>query len=197
MMRGSPLTAEGRLRKLGRFCKMHQTTPAQDRRSGYKGSEGCSGHAGRSHNRDGGQQLLSGYIEDHINTVKSWFRYFDVEIKRRVKVASNGFSLRYRTSVFLTCVTCRRFYDKADLRESVMISLMAKSGLRPGVIGNYNGTDGLQMRDLPDIIVCCGTAKCIRTPNRIVVRPQVVKGWTPILHVFHAICNNTDCGVFE
>ena len=29
MMRGSPLTAEGRLRKLGRFCKMHQTTPTK------------------------------------------------------------------------------------------------------------------------------------------------------------------------
>ena len=116
-----------------------------------------------------------GYIEDHINTVKSWFRHFDVEVKRRIRVASNNFSPTLQSECVPDVRDMSAIYGKAGLRESVMISLMAKSGLRPGVIGNYNGTDGLQIRDLPDITICRETAKCVRTPNRIVVRRELSK----------------------
>ena len=44
-------------------------------------------------------------------------------------------------------------FNRSSLRESAIISLIAKSGLRPQVIGNYNGTDGLKIGDLPDLII--------------------------------------------
>lgn len=62
---------------------------------------------------------------------------------------------------------------RASLRDSVIISLMAKSGLRPETIGNHDGTDGLQMKDLPDVVIHEGVARCIRTPIRIVVRREL------------------------
>jgi hypothetical protein len=66
-------------------------------------------------------------------------------------------------------------YSRAGLRESAVISLMAKSGLRPQVMGNHDGTDGLRMRDLPDLVIHEGKAKCVRTPARIIVRKELSK----------------------
>ena len=76
---------------------------------------------------------------------------------------------------FPAVMKCQIFMIKRGLRESVIISLMAKSGLRPGVIGNHMGTDGLQIRDLPDIAIHNKIAECIRTPNRIIVRRELSK----------------------
>ncbi|MDI1495880.1 MAG: hypothetical protein K8823_1188 [Cenarchaeum symbiont of Oopsacas minuta] len=70
-------------------------------------------------------------------------------------------------------------YSRTRLRESTMISLMAKSGLRPKVLGNHNGTDGLRMHDLLDIVIHQGEAKCIRVQNRITVRREISKTRKP------------------
>jgi hypothetical protein len=53
--------------------------------------------------------------------------------------------------------------------------LIAKAGLRPEVLGNYNGTDGLTMKDLPDIVIQQGVARCLRSPPRIIVRKTLSK----------------------
>ena len=37
-------------------------------------------------------------------------------------------------------------FNKASQRDAVIISLMAKSGLRPEVLGNDNGTEGLKIK---------------------------------------------------
>lgn len=175
MVRGSPLTAEGRLRKLGRFCEMQHTTPAHladlavsDLRTA---TDLLEDHITmmESHN------YSPGYIEDHINTVKSWFRHFDVMVRRKVRVASLGFSPTLQNERVPDASEMFDIYRKTDLRESVMISLMAKSGLRPGVIGNYRGTDGLQIRDLSDITICHGQVKCNQLPNKIIVRRELSK----------------------
>ena len=56
-----------------------------------------------------------------------------------------------------------------------MILLMSKSGIRPEVMGNHDSTDGLRMRDLPDIVIHQGIAKCIRMPNQMMVRHTLSK----------------------
>ncbi len=175
LMRGSPLTAEGRLRKLGRFCEMHKMTPSQladlavnDLRTA---TDLLEDHITMMESNN----YSPGYIEDHINTVKSWFRHFDVVVKRRIRIASAGFSPTLQNERVPDAHEMTDIYSNAGLRESVLISLMAKSGMRPGVIGNHRGTDGLQMRDLPDISILHGTVKCIRTPNRIIVRRELSK----------------------
>ena len=63
----------------------------------------------------------------------------------------------------------------APLRESVMISLIVKSGLRLEVLGNDNGTDGLKMKDLPDVAIQGGVAICTNSPMRITVRAEISK----------------------
>src|SRR5208337_3179854 len=45
----------------------------------------------------------------------------------------------------------RRVLDRLSPRGRVMALLMAHSGLRPGVMGGYGGSDGLSLGDLPEL----------------------------------------------
>lgn len=65
--------------------------------------------------------------------------------------------------------------NRAPLRTAVAISLIAKSGLRPQVLGNHDGTDGLTIEDIPDIVIQQGVARALRSPVRIMVRKSLSK----------------------
>ena len=116
-----------------------------------------------------------GYTEGFIKTIKSWLGHFDVEIKRRLKVRNAGYTPTLQNERVPDGQEISEVFSRASLRASVMISLMSKSGLRPEVLGNHDGTDGLQMRDLPDIVIHQGMTKCIRTPNQVIVRRELSK----------------------
>ena len=175
MVRGSPLTAKGRLRKLSRFCEMHHTTPASLAEIATNDLKAVTDmlqdHITMAESKD----YSPGYIEEHVNSVKSWLMHSDITIRRRTKISHSGFSPTLQNERVPERHEISEIYERAGLRESVMISMMAKSGLRPGVMGNHDGTDGLQVRDLPDIILDNGKAECTQTPNRIVVRRELSK----------------------
>ncbi len=175
MARGSVNTAEGRLRRLGRFCEMHQMTPNQLVELAQKdirtATDLLEDHITMMEEKNNSP----GYIEEQIKTVKSWLRHFDIEIKRKLRVSWANLTPTLQDERVPDGTEMAEIYSRAGLRESVVISLMAKSGLRPEVIGNHNGTDGLKISDLPDIVIHQGKVKCIRMPNRIVVRRQLSK----------------------
>ena len=175
MARGSLLTAEGRLRKLGRFCEMHHMTPAQIAVLAIKDMRAATDLLEDHITEMESKGYSPGYIEDHINSVKSWFGHFDVTAKRRLKITSTGFSPTLQNERIPNAHEMSNIYSKAGLRESVIISLMAKSGLRPGVLGNHKGLDGLQIRDLPDITMHREKFKHDKTSNRIIVRRELSK----------------------
>ena len=175
LARGSRLTADGRLRRLGKFCETHQMTPAEladlAMRDLRAATDLIEDHITAMESK--GQS--PGYIGEQIKTVKSWLRHFDVEVRRKMKVASSTFTPTLQNERVPDAREMDEIYGRAGLRDSVIISMMAKSGLRPESIGNHDGTDGLRMRDLPDVVIHKGEAKCIRTPIRIVVRRELSK----------------------
>ena len=175
LARESKLTADGRLRRLGRFCEMHDITPMQLADLAMKdlrtATDLIEDHITMMESRG----FAPGYIQDQLKTVKSWLRHFDVDIKRKLKVSSATATPTLADERVPDGSEMSEIYSRAGLRESAIISLMAKAGLRPEVIGNHDGTDGLQIRDLPDVVIHQGVAKCIRIPNRIVVRAELSK----------------------
>ena len=175
LARGSHLTAEGCLRRLGRFCAMHQTTPTQLAELAMKDIRTTTDLLEDHVTMMESEGYSPGYVNEHIKTVKSWLRHFDVEIKRKIRVSANNFTPTLQNERVPNAQEMAEIYSRAGLRETVIISLMAKSGLRPEVIGNHNGTDGLRMRDMPDLIIQEGKVRCIWTPNRIVVRRELSK----------------------
>ena len=175
LARGSPLTAEGHLRRLGRFCEMHQMTPIHLVDIALQNLRTATDLLEDHITMMESQGYSPGYIKNQINTIKSWLKHSDIEIRRKMRIASASFTPTLQNERVPESHELSEIYGAAGLRESAIISLMAKSGLRPEVLGNHNGTDGLQIRDMPNLVIHQGRVKCIRTPNKIIVRRELSK----------------------
>jgi len=68
-----------------------------------------------------------------------------------------------------------RIFRSSSLRARVAEALIAFADLRPGTLGNYDGSDGLTLRDLPELRVEGGEVEFARTPMMVVVRPGLSK----------------------
>ena len=173
LARGSRITADVYLGRLGKFCETHQMTPTALKDLAIKDIKAATDlledHITTMESNGNSPEYIGGYVK----SVKSWLRYFDVEIKRKIKISFAGSTPTLQDERIPDGQEMSEIYSRAGLRESAIISLMAKSGLRPQVLGNHDGTNGLRMRDLPDLVIHEGKAKCIRTPCRIVVRREL------------------------
>ena len=175
LARGSKITADVYLRRLGKFCETHHTTPIALKDLAVKdvktATDLLEDHVTAMETNGNSPEYIGGFIK----SVKSWLGYFDVEVRRKIKISSTGSTPTLQDERVPDGNEMSEIYSRAGLRESAMISLMAKSGLRPQVMGNHDGTDGLRMRDLPDLVIHEGKAKCVRTPSRIIVRKELSK----------------------
>ena len=175
LARGSEITADVRLRRLDMFCRTHDMTPMQLADLGMKDVRSATNlledHITWMEDRG----YAPGYTMGFVKTFKSWLAHFDVETRRRIKVKNPNQTPTLQDERVPDAHEMSEVFARASLRSAVMISLMAKSGLRPEVLGNHDGTDGLTMRDLPDVVIHQGLAKCIRTPCQITVRAEISK----------------------
>jgi hypothetical protein len=115
------------------------------------------------------------YIETTLTALKSWLRHHDVEIKRKIRIANTESTPTLENERVPDAAEMAEVASRASLREGATISLIAKAGVRPEVLGNHDATDGLTMKDLPDIAVVQGVAICMRTPALVIVRRTLSK----------------------
>ena len=170
--RGSQLTAEMRLRRLSHFCETHQITPMELVNKDLRTiTDLIQDHITWMER----QNKSPGYIESMITSVKSWLRHFDIEIKRRIKINEADLTPTLEQERVPDQTEISEIFNRTSLRTAVKISLISKAGLRPQVLGNHDGTDGLMLRDMPDIVIENGKAVCTSTPLRIMVRRTLSK----------------------
>lgn len=173
--RGSQVTAEINLRRLGKFCEDHQITPIQLSKLGIKDVRAVTDliqdHISWMENRRSAPQ----YIKGTITAVKSWLHHFDVFIKRRIKIANVDSTPTLENERVPEGQELAELFSRANLRAGAAMSFVAKAGLRPEVLGNHNATDGLMIKDLPDLIIKEGLATFAIRPPRIVVRKTLSK----------------------
>ena len=55
------------------------------------------------------------------------------------------------------------------------MALIGKAGLRPEVLGNHDATDGLMIRDLPELEIVLGIVRFAKMPPKIIVRRNLSK----------------------
>ncbi|MGH2611471.1 MAG: site-specific integrase [Rhabdochlamydiaceae bacterium] len=175
LLRGSAVTAKVRLRNLDSFCRSHDTTPAElaslASRDLRAVEDLMEDHATWMHEKNNSP----GYIANHLKAVKSWLRHHDMDIKRRIRISDAGATPTLEGERVPDESEMAEILNRASLRSAATISLMAKSGLRPHVLGSHDGEDGLAIRDLPDIVIQQGLAKCLRNPPRVIVRKTLSK----------------------
>ncbi len=175
LARGSQLTADVRLRRLAHFCRKHSMTPTDLAKLAVNDIRAVTNVIEDHVTWMEKQGFSPGYIEDTVKSVKSWLRHFEVEIRRRIKIANIDSTPTLENERVPNAEEISEMLNRSSLRESAIISLIAKSGLRPQVIGNHNGTDGLKIGDLPDLIIEEKETRFVQEPPRIVVRRTLSK----------------------
>jgi hypothetical protein len=133
------------------------------------------------------------YIESTVKAVKSWTLHHGIRLTLPVKIRATTATPTLADERTPTQDELRRIYLSSTSRDRVMCALMAHCGLRPEVMGNYLGTDGLRIRDIPDLKFEEGAAQFTTIPAMVVVRPELSKAG----HRYFTFLSEEGCGYLK
>lgn len=170
--RGSVVTADVYLRRLGNFCNAHQTTPKKFAAKSekeiyailldYVGKLEKEGKAGS-------------YIGSIMRALKSWLSYNDKEIKKKVKIRGAGTTPTLKDERIPTPRELKSIFLSGDKKSRVACALVAHSGLRLESLGTYLGDNGLRIGDFPELSIEGGQAEFGEIPTMVIVRQELSK----------------------
>jgi len=190
---GSINTAEERIRVLGRFCELNRTTPAKlaalgkDVNGGRRAVEDMlMDFVGRLTK----QKKSPGYIENYVKSVKSWLLHNEVALVRKIRVGDAKATPSLENERIPHREELHGAIMVASDRGKVEIALCAFSGVRPEVQGYKKGTDGLRLRDIPDLKIREGRVAFTNIPARVIVRKNLSK----IKRPYFTFAGHQSCG---
>ena len=169
---GSKITGDVYLRRLGSFCVEMGKNPKElpklkDRQladliDDYVISREKKGNAGS-------------YIKSTLKGVKSWLLFNGIKLPRQIKVKDADKSPTLSEERIPTPDELKRIFNSGDSRERTACALVAFTGVRIGVLGNYKGTDGLRLKDIPDLKVEGKEITFLRVPAQVNIREELSK----------------------
>lgn len=182
LKKGSVISAEISLRALARFCQHVKMSPeeyvklplqkmedmAQDFVDDLESARKPSGEA----------KYSPGYIQSLLKVVRSWAQWNRKPLQRKIKISNPNkrptlVDERSPTQDELKKVL---YADTTPLRTRVCIALIAFSGVRPEVLGDYLGLDGLRISDFPEMKTENGREVVFsNVPTLVVVREELSK----------------------
>lgn len=109
-----------------------------------------------------------------IYAVVSFLDFNRVPGRVKIKIGNKGIRPVKDNETVPTNDQLATVLRQARTKTGLMISLMAFSGVRPEVIGNYNGTDGLRISDLLDLKIN-DSIEVTKIPLKIRVRTTLSK----------------------
>jgi hypothetical protein len=175
MERGSPVTADETIRVLYRYLSRHNLTPRElvemarkDLRSlenQFLGFIKIMEKEGKAPN----------YIQAHMKAVKSYLNHHNIPLTRRFNIKNQGATPTLEDERVPTKEELKAIFSSATLRGRVIASLMAFAGVRPEVLGNMRGTDGLTLKDLPDLKIEGKEVRFGNVPAMVIVRAALSK----------------------
>jgi len=175
LSRGSEVTAKENARVLYRFLTKHDLDPQRLVELARKDRKNVEDILSDFVTVLHGEGKAPGYIANYLKAVKSWLEFNEVRLLRRIKVGNRNIK---------TTIMDERVPNRDELRTILLhgservrcsIGLMAFSGLRPRVMGNSSGTDGLRLLDLPELELLGDRVEFSKVPMMIVVKPQLSK----------------------
>ena len=111
------------------------------------------------------------YIKSTVTALKSWYAHFDIELKRKFLISNVESTPTLENEQVPEAEDLTELFNRAKLRQSAIMTLIAKAGLRPVSIASATADDGLKIKDFPDLAVIKGVAIFLRYPPMITVRP--------------------------
>jgi hypothetical protein len=107
--------------------------------------------------------------------LRSWLRYNDVQLTRKVKVSNPSATPTLEDEEIPSHEELSRILRASSSRVRVAEVLIAFADLRPHTLGNYNGSEGLTLRDFPELRIENGQVSFERVPTMVLVRPILSK----------------------
>lgn len=175
LKQGSIITAEVGLRRMGRACKLFNTTPAKlAKMSRKQATDFLIDLVSELHSK--GKQPK--YISHFVKVMKSWFDFNGIKVTEKIKVSDNAEKpSKVDQEQSPTPDQFRRVLNHADPKQKVECTCVGFAGLREETIGNYLGQDGLKVADLPEMEVDnkAKTVTFTKIPTQIIIRFNLSK----------------------
>ena len=170
--RGSSITADVYLRRLKASCQKIGTSPQKlikmDEEDLYNtlldfvGTEEKRGMTGS-------------YIQSSLKAIRSWLSFKRIKIPGKIRVKGAHQTPTLENERVPTQEELRKIFLNSTPKDRVSCVFMAHSGLRPEVLGNYKGDDGLRIKDLPEMKILGDEVSFDKIPTMVVVRPELSK----------------------
>ncbi|HUZ79742.1 MAG TPA: hypothetical protein VMV28_03890, partial [Thermoplasmata archaeon] len=187
---GSRATADVYARRLAAFCRAMKTSPEALAKLGDKAlrdvvldfveAESKAKHAGS-------------YIHSTVKAVNSWRKHAGRPSVRGVNVRGRDSTPTLVDEVAPTPEQVRAVLARAPVRNRVICALMAYSGVRPEVVGDYLGEDGLTLGDLPELELTGDRPRFKKTPALVIVREGISKA----RHTYVTFAPSVTCRAIE
>ena len=175
LARSSIVTADVRLRKLSLFCENNKITPFELVELGQKDSRAVADLIEDSITTMEKQHKAPQYIKAIVTAVKSWLHHFEIEVKRKIKIANADSTPSLANERVPDDIELKELFNRANLRTGAIMALIGKAGLRPEVLGKHDASDGLMIRDLPELDIVLGIARFQVMPPKVIVRKTLSK----------------------
>ena len=177
---GSRITADTSLRRLGLFCEFVGKSPKEllalsEKEINDLLMEFVRDFRGSTDKKGEGKPHSGTYMAAMIKPVKSWLLFNGITVTRKVKIAGQNSRPSLKDERVPTQEELRNIFLAGDARERLACAMMAFTGMRPQVLGNYRGTDGLRISDIKDIRVSKDGVEVLREPVRIIIRSELSK----------------------
>lgn len=116
-----------------------------------------------------------GYIKSVKDAINSWFAHNEIHVTKRIKMPDAKTPSKVSMEQSPQPDDFKLLLNVCDLKAKVACTLIAFAGLRLEVMGNYLGTDGLKVKDLPEMKIVNGKVEFARTPTMILIRAPLSK----------------------
>jgi len=188
--RGSLVTADVYLRRLGSFCQSFDITPAvlvslseSELHNLLLDCVSSMEKAGRA----------GSYIESMLKAVRSWLYHNGKEVKRKIRIKGARDTPSLKDERVPTKEELRRIFLSGDKKARVACVLVAHSGARIEVLGDYDGKDGLRIGDFPEIKIERELVRFEQKPALMVVRKELSKAG----HQYFTFLSEEGCEYLE
>jgi len=172
MSRGSVITGEVYLRRLGQFCEINNTDPIAITKMTEKEIANMLMDTVSLLESQG---KAGSFIAGIMKSVKSWLSFNGISIKQKIKVKGADSTPSLKDEKIPSQEELKKIFLSGDKKLRVASSLMAFSGIRPEVLGNYKGSDGLKVKDFPELEINDNEATFSKIPTMIIIRPELSK----------------------
>ena len=115
------------------------------------------------------------YISNIVKAIRSWLDYNGVQIQQKIKISNRDDLTKFADERPPTQPELRQIMNAADLRIKTACALVAFSGMRIEVLGNYLGEDGLKVKDFPEMVMKRNGIEFNDTPTMVIIRKNLSK----------------------